>query len=312
MEKDAKIYLAGHNGMVGSAVYRHLIQAGLKKNLITRSFSELDLMDQGKVNDFFQTEKPHYVILCAAKVGGIKANSTLPADFLYQNLQIQNNVIWAAHEQKVKKLIFLGSSCIYPRECPQPMKEEYLLTGKLEPTNEGYALAKIAGMKLCEKIYEQFGDIFISCMPANIYGINDNFNPETSHVIPALMRRMHEAKENGADEVVIWGSGTSRREFLFVDDLADAVYWLMENYNEKQFLNIGTGVVISIKELAETIKCVVEYTGKLVFDKTKPDGMPKKMLDVSKMSKMGWQAETRFVEGLKVEYDWFRNNNGNK
>jgi len=187
-----------------------------------------------------------------------------------------------------------------------------LLTGKLEPTNEGYALAKIAGMKLCEKIYEQFGDIFISCMPANIYGINDNFNPETSHVIPALMRRMHEAKENGADEVVIWGSGTSRREFLFVDDLADAVYWLMENYNEKQFLNIGTGVDISIKELAETIKCVVEYTGKLVFDKTKPDGMPKKMLDVSKMSKMGWQAETRFVEGLKVEYDWFRNNNGNK
>ena len=274
-----------------------------------KTSKELDLTDQDLVHKFFDKEKPEYVILSAAKVGGIKANMTRPAEFLYDNLQIQNNVIWGAHVTNVKKLLFLASSCIYPRDSEQPMKEEYFLNGKLEPTNEGYALAKIAGIKLCEKIHEQFEQIFISCMPTNIYGPRDNFDMESSHVIPGLMRRMHEAKTNKLEEVVVWGSGDSRREFLYVDDLADAVYWLMNNYSEKEFLNIGTGVDISIKELAYTLKEIVGFEGNLTFDRSKPDGMPRKMLDVSKMEKRGWQYKTEFKKGLQDTYKWFLESN---
>ncbi|OGQ46675.1 MAG: GDP-fucose synthetase, partial [Deltaproteobacteria bacterium RIFCSPLOWO2_02_FULL_46_8] len=280
MNKNSKIYIAGHTGMVGSAVLKRLKGEGLS-NLLLVTREELNLLNQKTVEDFFQKHRPEYVIVCAARVGGIKANMTHPAEFLYENLSIQNNIIWSAHEQGVKKLLFLGSSCIYPRECPQPMKEEYFMDGKPEHTNEGYAFAKIAGMKLCEYIYTEFDKKFISCMPTNIYGENDNFDPESSHVIPALIRRMHAAKINSAKEVVIWGSGNSRREFLHVDDLADAIYFLMQNYDRKQFLNIGTGEDISIKELAFMIKDIVGYEGELIFDTTKPDGMPKKLLNVS-------------------------------
>ena len=304
MKKNSKIYVAGHAGLVGSAVVRKLGSAGYT-NILVRSRNELDLLSQGSVRDFFKKEKPEYVIDCAARVGGIKANMESPADFLYENLEIQNNIIWQSHQSGVRKLLFLGSSCIYPRECPQPMKEESLLTGKVEPTNEGYALAKIAGIKLCEKIYEQYGKKFISCMPTNIYGENDNFDQNSSHVIPALIGRIHEAKKGDRPEVVIWGSGESRREFLYVDDLADAILWLMENYDEKQFLNVGTGEDISIKELAYKIKEAVGYEGKLVFDITKPDGMPKKLLDVSKMEALGWQHKISFDDGLKKTYEFY-------
>jgi GDP-L-fucose synthase len=304
MEKSAKIFIAGHNGMVGSAVTKKIISAGYD-NILVKSRKELDLFNQNQVSDFFIKESPEYVVLCAARVGGIKANMTYPADFLYENLQIQNNVIWQAHLHGVKKLLFLGSSCIYPRNCPQPMKEEYLLDGKPEPTNESYALAKIAGIKLCEKIYTQYNKVFISCMPTNIYGENDNFDTESAHVIPALITRMHEAKVNNLPEVVIWGSGETRREFLHVDDLADAVLWLMENYDKKEFLNIGTGSDISVKELALIIKDTVGYQGKLVFDSSKPDGMPKKLLDVSRMKVLGWRHKTNFYDGLKNVYKWF-------
>lgn len=304
MERKSKIFISGHKGMVGSAITRKFFEKGFT-NLILRTREEVNLLNQLDVEKFFKNEKPEYVILSAAKVGGIKANMTSPADFLYENLQIQNNLIWASLKYDIKKLLFLGSSCIYPRECPQPMKEEYLLGGKPEPTNEGYALAKIAGIKLCEKIYDQYKKTFISCMPTNIYGENDNFDIESSHVIPALIRRMYEARLNNNKEVVIWGSGESRREFLYVDDLADAVFWLMENYNEKQFLNIGTGKDISIKELASLVKEVVDYKGKLIFDITKPDGMPKKLLDVSKINFLGWESKTQLKDGLEKEFKFY-------
>ena len=305
MDKTSKIFISGHKGMVGSAITRKFLKEGFT-NLILKTRQEVNLLNQNEVETFFEAEKPEYVILSAAKVGGIKANMTSPADFLYENLQMQNNLIWAALKHNVKKLLFLGSSCIYPRECSQPMKEEYLLDGKPEPTNEGYALAKIVGIKLCEKIYDQYGKTFISCMPTNIYGENDNFDIESSHVIPALMRRMHEAKLNNSKEVVIWGSGESRREFLYVDDLADAVFWLMNNYEEKQFLNVGTGKDISIKELAFLIKKIVGYEGELIFDVTKPDGMPKKLLDVSKINQLGWNAKIDLKQGLNLAYQDFQ------
>ena len=289
--------------MVGSAVLKRLKGEGLS-NLLLVTREELNLLNQKTVEDFFQKHRPEYVIVCAARVGGIKANMTHPAEFLYENLSIQNNIIWSAHEQGVKKLLFLGSSCIYPRECPQPMKEEYFMDGKPEHTNEGYAFAKIAGMKLCEYIYTEFDKKFISCMPTNIYGENDNFDPESSHVIPALIRRMHAAKINSAKEVVIWGSGNSRREFLHVDDLADAIYFLMQNYDRKQFLNIGTGEDISIKELAFMIKDIVGYEGELIFDTTKPDGMPKKLLNVSRLYQLGWRRAMSLSNGLKKTYKW--------
>jgi len=307
MEKNSKIYIAGHTGLVGSAILRKFQQEGFT-NLIVKTKSELDLLNQRDVNDFFTIEKPEYVIISAAKVGGIKANMDYPADFLYENLQIQNNIIWSALKNNIEKLLFLGSSCIYPRNCAQPMKEEYFMDGKVEPTNEGYALAKISGIKLCEKIFEQYGKTFISCMPTNIYGENDNFNLESSHVIPALIRRMHEAKINKAKEVTIWGSGSSRREFLYVDDLADAIFWLLGNYNRNQFLNIGTGEDISIKELAFLIKDLVKYEGNLVFDITKPDGMPKKLLDVNKINEAGWKHTTELKDGLQKSYNFFINN----
>lgn len=304
IDKKAKIYIAGHGGMVGSAITRRFKDEGYK-NLIMRSRKQLDLFDQNEVNKFFQKERPDYVILAAAKVGGIKDNMTHQADYIYENMQIQNNVIWTSHLHNVKKLLFLGSSCIYPRDCPQPMKEEYFMDGKVEPTNEGYAIAKIAGMKLCEKISKQYKKSFISCMPTNIYGPNDNFKDDSAHVIPSLIRRIHQAKLNGESEVVIWGSGNSRREFLYVDDLADAVFWLMNNYEENSFLNIGTGIDVSIKELAVELKKIIKYKGKLVFDTTKPDGMPKKLLDVSNINMLGWKHKISFKIGVKSTYSWY-------
>lgn len=307
MSKNQKIYIAGHKGLVGSVVVRKLKKDGYA-NLLVKTRDELDLLDKNAVKDFFTTEKPEYVIDCAAKVGGIKANMTYPAEFLYENLQIQNNIIWCAKEAAVRKFVFLGSSCIYPRDSPQPMKEEYLMTGRPEPTNEAYAYAKIAGMKLCEYIYDEFGLEFVSCMPTNIYGENDNFNLETSHVIPSLIRRIHEAKVNNIPTVTIWGTGISRREFLHVDDLADAIVWLLFNYEDKNFVNIGTGEDISIKELAVKIKKLIGYKGDLVFDATKPDGMPKKLLDVSRIKKHGWASKIGFDDGLARTYDWYINN----
>lgn len=307
MERNAAIYVAGHTGLVGSAVVRRLRDEGFD-NLILRTRRNLDLTDSLAVRDFFAQELPDYVIDCAAKVGGIKANMTYPAEFLYENLQIQNNLIWSAKDCGVQKFLFLGSSCIYPRNCLQPMREEYFMEGKPEPTNEAYAYAKIAGMKLCEYIYDQYNSKFISCMPTNVYGEGDNFDPETSHVIPALMNRIHHAKQLLAPEVIIWGTGTSRREFLHVDDLADAILWLLANYDQKQFLNIGTGHDMSIRELAEAIKTVVGYEGQLVFDPTKPDGMPKKLLDVSRMTSAGWHHKIGFEDGLRRTYEWYLNN----
>lgn len=311
MQKDAKIYVAGHMGLVGSSVARILRKNGYT-NLILKTRSELNLLSQKATNDFFEREKPEYVIDCAAKVGGIKVNMTYPAEFLYENLQIQNNLIWSAKENGVRKFLFLGSSCIYPHDCLQPMKEEYFMSSKPEPTNEGYAYAKIVGMKLCEYIYNEFDKTFISCMPTNIYGEGDNFDPETSHVIPSLIRRMHEAKMSRISEVVIWGTGNSRREFMYVDDLADACLWLMNNYDNNQFINIGTGTDISIKELAEQIKQLVGYDGMLVFDTTKPDGMPRKLLDVSKIHDAGWKHKIDFGQGLQITYDYYLANIINK
>ena len=304
MAQNQKIYIAGHNGLVGSAVVSKLKKEGYR-NLLFRTKEELDLIDKSAVEAFFKLEKPKYVIDCAARVGGIKANMTYPAEFLYENLQIQNNLIWCAKEAKVNKFVFLGSSCIYPRDSPQPMKEEYLMTGKPEPTNEAYAYAKIAGMKLCEYIYTEYKLKFISCMPTNVYGENDNFDIETSHVIPSLIKRMHDAKINNSANVKIWGTGVSRREFLHVDDLADAIVWLLFNYKDKNFLNIGTGEDISIKDLAIKIKDVVGYKGDLSFDATKPDGMPKKLLDVTEINKRGWTYKIKFDEGLARTYDWY-------
>jgi GDP-L-fucose synthase len=307
MDKNSIIYVAGHKGMVGSAIVKLLRRSGYK-NIVTRTRNEVNLLDQKAVADFFHAENPDYVIDSAARVGGIKANMTYPAEFLYENLQIQNNLIWAADKSGVKKFLFLGSSCIYPRDCPQPMKEEYFLDGKPEPTNEGYALAKITGMKLCEYIYTEHNKCFISCMPTNIYGENDNFDPESSHVIPSLIRRMLEAKKLKKEIVVIWGSGNTRREFLHVDDLANAVLWIMNNYDEKPFLNIGTGKDVSIKELAMLIKKLVGYNGKLLFDTTKPDGMPKKLLDVTQIESKGWQHAIDLEAGLKNTIAWYKEN----
>lgn len=304
MEKNAKIYVAGHRGMVGSAIFRKLKAEGYT-NLVIRNSQELDLRNQQAVADFFAAEKPDYVFLAAAKVGGIVANNTYRADFLYENLAIQNNVIHQAYLQGAKKLLFLGSSCIYPKLAPQPLKEDYLLTGLLEPTNEPYAIAKIAGIKLCDAYRDQYGCNFISVMPTNLYGYNDNYHPENSHVLPALIRKFHEAKTSGAANVTVWGTGSPLREFLFADDLADACYFLMQEYNEAGLVNIGTGLDLSIKDLALLIKEVVGFTGDLVFDTSKPDGTPRKLLDVSKLHKLGWKHRIAFQEGLALAYQDF-------
>jgi len=282
MDRSAKIYIAGHRGMVGSAIFRKLTTEGFN-NIVTRTSAELDLRDQQAVAEFFAVEKPDYVFLAAAKVGGILANSIYRADFLYDNLQIQNNVIHSSYLKGVTKLMFLGSSCIYPKMAPQPLKEDYLLTGTLEPTNEPYAIAKIAGIKMCDAYRQQYGCNFISVMPTNLYGYNDNYHPENSHVLPALIRRFHEAKVSQLGAVTIWGTGTPKREFLFADDLADACFYLMQNYNEEGLVNIGTGDDISIKDLAELVKATVGYTGEINFDTSKPDGTPRKLMDVSKL-----------------------------
>ena len=287
--------------MVGSAIYRKLQKEGYQ-NIITRTSAELDLRDQKAVADFFAQEKPDYVFLAAAKVGGIVANNTYRADFLYENLAIQNNVIHQSYLNGVTKLMFLGSSCIYPKMAPQPLKEDYLLTGTLEPTNEPYAIAKIAGIKMCDAYRDQYGCNFISVMPTNLYGLNDNYHPENSHVLPALIRKFDEAKNNGSKEVVIWGTGSPMREFLFADDLADACYYLMENYNEPNLINIGTGEDLTIKDLALAVKETVGFEGKLVFDTTKPDGTPRKLMDVSKLHNLGWKHQIELEEGLKLAY----------
>jgi GDP-L-fucose synthase len=304
MDTQSKIYVAGSRGLVGSALVRQL-QAQGYENLVLRSSRELDLRHQGAVDDFFATEKPEYVFLAAARVGGIQANNTYRAEFLYDNLMIEANIIHSAYRHGVEKLLFLGSSCIYPKLCPQPMKEEHLLTGFLEPTNEPYAIAKIAGLKLCENYCRQYGVNFISAMPTNLYGLNDNFDLANSHVLPALMRKFHEAKVNGDPTVTVWGTGTPLREFLYVDDLADALVFLMNTYNEVDFVNVGTGQEVSIRELAQTIQAVVGYEGKLVFDTTKPDGTPRKLLDVSRLNAAGWQAKTDLKTGIEQTYTWF-------
>ena len=304
MEKNAKIYVAGHRGMVGSAIYRKLIATGYT-NIITRTSAELDLRNQQEVTDFFESEKPEYVFLAAAKVGGIVANNTYRADFLYENLCIQNNVIHQAYKNDVKKLMFLGSSCIYPKLAPQPLKEEYLLTGLLEDTNEPYAIAKIAGIKMADAYRAQYGCNFISVMPTNLYGYNDNYHPQNSHVLPALIRKFHEAKVNGSTEVTIWGSGSPMREFLFADDLADACYFLMESFNEAGFVNIGTGHDMTIKDLALLIKGVIGFEGELVFDSSKPDGTPRKLMDVSKLNNLGWKHKIELQEGIQLAYKDF-------
>mgnify|MGYP006166590911 FL=1 len=308
MLKDAKIYVAGSNGMVGSAIVRALKAKGYI-NLVVKSSKELDLKNQQSVHDFFSQEQPEYVFLAAAKVGGIHANNTYPATFIYDNIMIQSNVIQAAYDFNVKKLLFLGSSCIYPKFAPQPIKEEYLLTGSLEPTNEAYAIAKIAGLKMCQFYKQQYGCNFISAMPTNLFGINDNFNLENSHVLPALLRKFIEAKQNNKQEVTIWGSGTPMREFLFVDDLAEACLFLMENYNGIETVNIGTGEDVSIKELAETIMKIVGFEGHLIFDASKPDGAPRKLLDVSKINNLGWKHQTSLENGIQKTLNWIQKNN---
>lgn len=307
MEKNSKIYVAGHRGLVGSAIIRELQKKGYT-NIIGKTHKELDLIDSMEVENFFKEEKPEYVFLAAAKVGGIYANSNYPADFIYENLQIQNNVIGNAYKYGVKKLMFLGSSCIYPKMCPQPIKEEYLLSGYLEETNEAYALAKIAGLKMCEFFNKQYGTNYISVMPTNLYGPYDNFHPENSHVMPALIKRFHEAKVNNAKEVVVWGSGKPLREFLYSEDMADACIYLMENYEGNDFFNIGTGKEITIKGLAELIKEVVGYEGEIVWDGTKPDGTPRKLLDVSRLKKAGWEYKKELKNGIGEVYKWFMEN----
>lgn len=301
MEKEAKIYVAGHRGMVGSAIVRKLEREGYM-NLLLRTSSELDLRNQGAVNQFFEQEKPNYVFLAAAKVGGIHANNVYRADFLYENLMIQANVIHAAFEHKVTKLMFLGSSCIYPKLATQPLKEEYLLTGSLEPTNEPYAIAKIAGIKLCENYRSQYGCNFISVMPTNLYGPNDNYDLNNSHVMPALLRKMIVAKNNQAPFIEMWGSGSPLREFLHVDDLAEACYYLMETYDEAAFVNVGTGEDITIKDLTLLIKDIVGYEGEIKHDTTKPDGTPRKLMDVSRLNGLGWKASISLEEGIRKVY----------
>lgn len=301
MEKNSKIYIAGHRGMVGSAIHRRLKKEGFE-NFVFRTSDELDLRHQQAVADFFAKEKPVYVFLAAAKVGGILANNTYRAEFLYDNLMIQSNVIENAYRQGVKKLLFLGSSCIYPKLAPQPLKEEYLLTGLLEHTNEPYAIAKIAGIKMCDAYRSQYGCNFISVMPTNLYGPNDNYDLKNSHVLPALLRKFHEAKIADQPEVVVWGSGNPRREFLHADDMADACVYLMKNYNEAGLINIGVGEDLTIKELAELIKNIVGYKGKIVFDSSKPDGTPRKLMDVTKLSSIGWKASVSLKEGIAQVY----------
>ena len=305
MNKQAKIYIAGHRGLVGSALVRKFQELGYD-NLILKTRSELNLLNQQEVADFFVVEKPEYVFLAAAKVGGIGANSTYPADFVYENMMIQTNIIHSAYENKAKKLLFLGSSCIYPKMAEQPIKEESLLTGELEPTNDAYAIAKIAGIKMCQAYNKQYGTNYISVMPTNLYGPNDNFDLEKSHVFPALIRKFHEAKINKEAEVVVWGTGTPIREFLYVDDLAEACIYLMNNYNDDKIVNIGTGVGVTIRELAESIAKVVGYEGKLVFDTSKPDGTPIKINDVSYLNSLGWQAKTDLLSGIEKTYNWYK------
>ncbi len=308
MDSAGKIFVAGHRGMVGAAIVRKLQSEGYK-NIITRTSKELDLRNQAAVNDFFAKEQPEYVFVAAAKVGGILANNTYRAEFLYDNLIIETNLIHAAYTAKVKKMLFLGSSCIYPKMAPQPLKEEYLLTGLLEETNEPYAIAKIAGIKLCEAYRDQYGCNFISGMPTNLYGQGDNYNLQNSHVIPALLRKFHEAKKNGASFTEIWGSGSPLREFMFVDDLADACFFLMQEYNDKLFVNIGTGEEITIEDLALLVKEVVGFTGEIKFDATKPDGTPRKLMDSSRLHAMGWKHRTTLREGLAKAYGYFKEEN---
>lgn len=304
MEKDSRIYIAGHRGMVGGAITRHLKSTG-HTNLITRTSSELDLRNQDAVHAFFQDEKPDYVFLAAAKVGGIIANNTYRADFLYDNLIMECNIIHAAYQHNVQKLMFLGSSCIYPKMAQQPLKESYLLTGALEQTNEPYAIAKIAGIKLCETYRDQYGCDFISVMPTNLYGIGDNYHPQNSHVLPALIRRFHEAKVANASSVTIWGTGTPKREFLYADDLADACIFLMNTYSEKELINVGTGEDLSIQELAQLVKEVVGFEGEITYDASKPDGTPRKLMDVAKLHHLGWKHRIELKEGIALAYDDF-------
>ena len=304
MELSAAIYVSGHRGLVGSAIVRALQQAGAD-NLVLRTRSELDLTDQAAVQSFFATEKPAYVFLAAAHVGGIHANDTYPAEFIRDNLEIQNNVIHSSWQQDVSKLVFLGSSCIYPRMAPQPIHEDSLLTGPLEPTNEWYAIAKIAGIKMCQAYRKQYGFDAISLMPTNLYGPGDNFHPENSHVLPAMIRRFHEAKQQGADEVTIWGSGKPLREFLHVDDLADAAVFLMENYSSPDIVNIGVGEDISSLDLANLVASVVGYSGRIATDPSKPDGTPRKLLNVSRLTELGWQAKTDLRTGIEQTYQWY-------
>jgi GDP-L-fucose synthase len=302
MEKNSKIYIAGHRGMVGSAIHRHLENLDFH-NFVTRSSKELDLRNQAAVEAFFAEEKPEYVFLAAAKVGGIHANNVYRADFIYENMMIQSNVIHQSYVHGVKKLMFLGSSCIYPKMAPQPLKEEYLLTGLLEPTNEPYAIAKIAGIKMCESYRLQYGCDFISVMPTNLYGPNDNYDLNNSHVLPALLRKFHEAKQNNVPEVVVWGSGSPKREFLHADDLAAACIFLMETYSEPGLINIGTGEDLSIKELAEMMARVTGYEGKIVWDSSKPDGTPRKLMDVTKLHSAGWHHKIDLEEGVRMVYE---------
>lgn len=307
MNKNSKIYVAGHRGLVGSAIVRNLEEKGFN-NIICRTHKELDLTNQNEVRKFFEEERPEYVFLAAAKVGGIHANNTYPADFIYENLMIQNNVIKAAHDFEVKKLLFLGSTCIYPKMDPQPIKEDYLLTGSLEETNEAYAVAKIAGLEMCKFFKRQYGDNFISCMPTNLYGPNDNFDLKNSHVLPALIRKFHEAKVNNSEVVEVWGTGKPLREFLYVDDMADACVFLMENYDGEQHVNIGTGVEVSIRELAETVKEVVGFEGELLFNTDMPDGTPRKLTTVDKLNGLGWKHKVDLNNGIKMAYEWFLEN----
>lgn len=304
---NSKIYVAGHRGMAGSAIVRELRKHGYT-DIIMKSHQDLDLCRQTEVENFFNQEKPEYVFLAAAKVGGISANLSAPAEFIYDNIMIESNIIHAAYKFGVKKLIFLGSSCIYPRNCPQPMREEFLLDGKVEPTNEGYAIAKIAGIKLCEMYNRQYGTNYISLMPCNLYGYGDCFDSEKAHVIPSLIRKFHTAKKNGENQVVVWGSGNARREFLFADDFAEACIYMFENYDGKDFINIGSGKDVSIEELAYLIRNTVGYEGEIVFDEVKPDGMPQKLMDVSVADRMGWRCKTSIEEGLDLTYQWFLRN----
>jgi len=307
MNKNSKIYVAGHRGLVGSAILRKLEKEGYT-NLIIRTSKELDLRDKQQVDSFFELEKPEFVFLAAAKVGGIVANNEFPADFIRDNLMIQTNVIDASYRNQVEKLLFLGSTCIYPKLAPQPLKEEYLLTGPLEPTNDAYALAKIAGIKMCQSYNKQYGTNYISAMPTNLYGENDNFDLQSSHVMPALIRKFHEAKLSNQSSVEVWGTGTPKREFLYSDDLADACVYLMNHYNEDEIINIGVGEDVSIKELAETVQRVVGFEGELKFDTTKPDGTPRKLVDTTKINQLGWKADVKLEDGISLAYEWFLNN----